>query len=71
MYNISIYIGAAICLMGQVNAVPWTPNLDEFLEHELGLIPSEEMQQHETHQHDTKTIPNWLRDVMNQMDFTA
>ena len=57
--------------MGQVNAVPWTPNLDEFLEHELGLIPAEEMQQHKTHQHDTKTIPNWIRDVMNEMDFTA
>ena len=71
MYNISIYIGAAICLMGQVNAVPWTPNLDEFLEHELGLIPSEDMKPHKTHQHDTKTIPNWIRDVMNQMDFSA
>ena len=71
MYNISIYIGAAICLMGQVNAVPWTPNLDEFLEHELFHEPTEETQQHKTHQHDTKTIPNWLRDVMNEMDFSA
>ena len=75
MYHISIYIGAAICLMGQVDALPWTPNLDEFLEHELGLIPPEENKehhQHKTHEHDTKTLPNWLRDVMSEhADFTA
>ena len=73
MNNISIYIGAVICLMGQVNALPWTPNLDEFLEHELSQTSREEHQQHKTHTHDTsKTLPNWIKDVMNEhMDSTA
>ena len=64
MYYISIYVGAAICLMGQVDALPWTPNLDEFLEHELGLKVPKEVHEHKTHKHDTKTLPNWLREVM-------